>query len=173
MTHINPPSLALKSWEARANRVTCQFLSLYFLSLYFLSCVHAKSLQSCPTLFDLMDGSPPGSSVHGILQTRTLERVVMSSSRGSSRPSDQTRISYVSCIGTTTSVTWEAPYFLSSDPKTSIPQEPPGWLFWWRRQQWVSRVDHCLGRCPLHPSSIEMKGTSSPASCPLAARALG
>ena len=129
MTHINPPSLALKSWEARANRVTCQFLSLYFLSLYFLSCVHAKSLQSCPTLFDLMDGSPPGSSVHGILQTRTLERVVMSSSRGSSRPSDQTRISYVSCIGTTTSVTWEAPYFLSSDPNTSIPQEPPGWLF--------------------------------------------
>ena len=95
MTHINPPSLALKSWEARANRVTCQFLSLYF-----LSCVHAKSLQSCPALFDLTDVSPPGSSVHGILQTRTLERVVMSSSRGSSRPSDQTHISYVSCIGT-------------------------------------------------------------------------
>ena len=29
--------------------------------------VHAKSLQSCPTLFDPMDCSPPGSSVHGIL----------------------------------------------------------------------------------------------------------
>ena len=33
----------------------------------------AKSLQSCPTLCDLMDCSPPGSSVHGILQARILE----------------------------------------------------------------------------------------------------
>ena len=33
----------------------------------------AKSLQSCPTLCDPTDGSPPGSSVHGILQERALE----------------------------------------------------------------------------------------------------
>ena len=33
----------------------------------------AKSLQSCQTLCDPIDGSPPGSSVHGILQTRVLE----------------------------------------------------------------------------------------------------
>ena len=33
----------------------------------------AKSLQSCPTLCDLIDGSPPGSPVPGILQARTLE----------------------------------------------------------------------------------------------------
>ena len=33
----------------------------------------AKSLQSCPTLCDPIAGSPPGSSVHGILQARTLE----------------------------------------------------------------------------------------------------
>ena len=33
----------------------------------------AKSLQSCPTLCDPMDGSPPGSSIHGILQARVLE----------------------------------------------------------------------------------------------------
>ena len=38
-----------------------------------------KSLQSCPTLWDPMDCSPPGSSVHGILQTRILEWVAMSS----------------------------------------------------------------------------------------------
>ena len=37
--------------------------------------VPAKSLQSCPTLCDLMDCSPLGSSIHGILQTRTLEWV--------------------------------------------------------------------------------------------------
>ena len=33
----------------------------------------AKSLQSCPTLCDPMDSSPPGSSVHGILQARILD----------------------------------------------------------------------------------------------------
>ena len=36
-------------------------------------CTHGKSLQSCPTLCDPMDCSPPGSSVHGILQPRILE----------------------------------------------------------------------------------------------------
>ena len=38
----------------------------------------AKSLQSCPTLCDPIDGSPPGSPVPGILQARTLERVAIS-----------------------------------------------------------------------------------------------
>ena len=38
----------------------------------------AKSLQSCPTLCDPIDGSPPGSPVPGILQARTLEGVVIS-----------------------------------------------------------------------------------------------
>ena len=38
----------------------------------------AKSLQSCPTLCDPMDGSPPGSTVPGILQARTLEWVAIS-----------------------------------------------------------------------------------------------
>jgi len=33
----------------------------------------AKSLQSCPTLCDPIDGSPPGSSVHGIFQATVLE----------------------------------------------------------------------------------------------------
>ena len=62
-------------------------------------CVHAKSLQSCPTLCDLVDCSPPGSSVHGILQARILEWVAISSSRGSSWRRDWTHVSYVSCIG--------------------------------------------------------------------------
>ena len=40
--------------------------------------VAAKSLQSCPTLCDPIDGSPPGSPVPGILQARTLEWVAIS-----------------------------------------------------------------------------------------------
>ena len=39
----------------------------------------AKSLQSCPTLCDRIDGSPPGSPVPGILQARTLEWVALPS----------------------------------------------------------------------------------------------
>ena len=38
----------------------------------------AKSLQSCPTLCDPIDGSPPGSAIPGILQARTLEWVATS-----------------------------------------------------------------------------------------------
>ena len=49
--------------------------------------------QSCPTLCDPMDCSLPGSSVHGIFQARVLEWVVISFSRGSSQPRDQTQVS--------------------------------------------------------------------------------
>ena len=38
----------------------------------------AKSLQSCPTLCDPIDGRPSGSTIPGILQARTLERVAIS-----------------------------------------------------------------------------------------------
>ena len=55
--------------------------------------VSAKSLQSCPTLCNPMSCSPPGSSVHGILQARILEWVAMPSSRGSSQPTVQIHIS--------------------------------------------------------------------------------
>ena len=57
------------------------------------TCVRATSLQLCPTLCDPMDCSPPGSSVHGILQERMIEWVAMPSSRGSSQPRDGTRVS--------------------------------------------------------------------------------
>ena len=63
-----------------------------------LACVHAQSLQSCLTLWDSMDCSPSGSSVHGILQARILEWVARPSSRGSSWPGDPAGVSYVSSI---------------------------------------------------------------------------
>ena len=60
-----------------------------------IMCMHAKSLQLCLTLCDPTDCSPAGSSVHGILQARTLGWVAMPFSSGSSPPRDQT---LVSCI---------------------------------------------------------------------------
>ena len=69
---------------------------MLFYSL-FLPCVrvHAKSLQLGLTLCDPIDSSLPGSSVHGILQARILERVAISFSRESSWSRDQI---WVSCI---------------------------------------------------------------------------
>ena len=49
-------------------------------------------VQSCPTVPNSMNCSPPGSSVHGILQARILEWVAMPSSRGSPQPRDWTHI---------------------------------------------------------------------------------
>ena len=49
-----------------------------------------------PTLCDPVDCSPPGSSVHGILQARILEWVAMPYSRGSAQSRDQTHIFYIS-----------------------------------------------------------------------------
>ena len=61
-------------------------------------CMYAKSLWLCLTLWDPMDCSPPGSSVHGILQARILEWVANPFPRGSSQPRDWTCISWSSSI---------------------------------------------------------------------------
>ena len=62
-------------------------------SLYLhLACMRAKSLQLCLTLCTPMDYRPTGSFVHGILQARILEWIVMPSSRECSRLRDRTRV---------------------------------------------------------------------------------
>ena len=64
---------------------TGAYVSL-FLKQYMRTCSVARQ---CPTLFNPMDCSPQGSSVHGVLRARTLEWVAISSSRGSSRPGSE------------------------------------------------------------------------------------
>ena len=70
-----------------------------------------SAAQSCPTLCDPRDCNPPGSSVHGILQTRILEWVAISSSEALPNP----EIKSVSLVSSalpggffTTGTTWEA-----------------------------------------------------------------
>ena len=65
--------------------------------------------QSCPTLWNPLDYSLPGSSVHGIFQARVLEWVVISFSRGSSQPRDRTRVSRTADWHFTVWATREAP----------------------------------------------------------------
>ena len=75
------------------------------------ACVHAKSLQLCPPLFYPMDCSLPGSSVHGILQARILEWVVISFPKASSQPRvEPESLASLPLAGRffTTRATWEA-----------------------------------------------------------------
>ena len=68
--------------------------------------------QSCLTLCDPMDSSPPGSSIHGIFQATVLDWVAISFSRGSSRPKDQTQVSHIAGRCFTVWATKEAQIFL-------------------------------------------------------------
>ena len=68
---------AAERWSKNKQETT---LLAYSLSLFFIwgAAASAKSLQSCSTLCDPIDGSPPGFPVPGILQARTLEWVAIS-----------------------------------------------------------------------------------------------
>ena len=79
-----------------------------------LRCVLCLVAGSGLTLRDPMDCSPPGSSVHGILQGRVLEWVSMPSSSGSSWPRDRTQISHITGGFFTVWATREAPCQLGS-----------------------------------------------------------
>ena len=99
-----PPELSYQvTHEGREMevRVNCALIPTSHLTLTCLmpnvlsEKVKVLVAQSCPNLCDPIDYSSPGSSVHGILQTRILEWVAIPFSRGYSQPRDWTR---VSCI---------------------------------------------------------------------------
>ena len=75
------------------------------ISTFFLNPLRVSSgIQSCPALWDPMDCSRSGSSVHGLSQARILEWVAISFSRGSPWPRDRTQVS-CTAGGFTTTVT--------------------------------------------------------------------
>ena len=76
---------------------------------YCLSLVAAKSLQSCPTLCDPIDGSPPGPTIPGILQARTLEWVAISSSNAWKWKVKVKSPSRVRLLGTPWTAAYQAP----------------------------------------------------------------
>ena len=69
----------------------------------------AKSLQSCPTLWDPIDGSPPGSTVPGILQARTVEWVAISFSNAWKRKVKVKSLSRVQLFETLWTAAYQAP----------------------------------------------------------------
>ena len=111
------PSLKILSqypwWGIKSHFKWIEFLNFSVgIQLFFFLRVWTVCTQSCLTLCDPMDYSPPGSSVHGISQARVLEWVAISYSRGSSWLRDRTCVSCISCIGRWIlyhCTTWEAP----------------------------------------------------------------
>ena len=83
-------------WEFYANRIIA-------------AAAAAKSLQSCPTLCDPTDGSPPGSPVPGILQARTLEWVAISFSNPWERKVKVKSLSRVLLLATPWTAAHQAP----------------------------------------------------------------
>ena len=69
----------------------------------------AKSLQSCPTLCDPIDGSPPGSPVPGILQARTLEWVAISFSNARKGKVKVKSLGHVRLLATPWTAAYQAP----------------------------------------------------------------
>ena len=87
---------------------------IWGLQVLLVAVAAAKSLQSCPTLCDPIDSSPPGSSVPGILQARTLEWVAISFS---SAWKWKVKVKSLSCVR------------LLATPRTAAYQAPPSMGF--------------------------------------------
>ena len=114
------------------------FERLWFFTFlkYVRACMPPKLLQSCLTLCDPMDGIPPASSVHGILQARILEWVAMPSSKGSAQPRDSTPVCLLHCQAN--SLPW-AP-----------PEKPPFKVSIFLIYRWAPRI-FFKPKKPMHP----------------------
>ena len=94
----------------------------------------AKSLQSCLTLCDPIDSSPPGSPIPGILQARTLEWVAISFSNASKWKVRVKSLSHVQLLATPWTVAYQAPLpmgFSRQDYWSGVPLPSPITLFTW------------------------------------------
>ena len=99
--------------QKSSGKVSCAFEMVFnTCSNVECACMHSVLLPSSPTLCDPINCSPPGSSVHGILQAGILEWVAIPFSRGSSDPGiEPASLLYPALADRffTTSATWEPP----------------------------------------------------------------
>ena len=128
----------------------------------------AKSLQSCPTLFDPIDGSPPGSPVPGILQARTLEWVAISFSNAWKWKVKVRSLSRVRLVATPWTAAHQAPPsmgFSRQEYWSGVPLHLGGnkmlvrpWRFWycWEEsiRRWILCQSSALPGCVLSHSVV-------------------
>ena len=125
--------------EVRSKRSTQSII------IFIFSAAAAKSLQLCPTLYDPIDGSPPGSPIPGILQARTLEWVAISFSN---EWKWKVKVKLLSGVG------------LLATPWTAAHQAPPSMGF--SRQEYFSGLPlpspHSIPRSVLKSLSFPFNG---------------
>ena len=142
-TKEHPPALWVScslSESAWVTKVFCLFVGLIFTSskselyseeLSSAAAAAAKSLQSCPTLCDPIDGSPPGCPVLGILQARTLEWVVISFSNAWKWKVKVKSLSRVRLLVTPCTAAYQAPPSLGFSRQecwSGVPMPSPNYL---------------------------------------------
>ena len=111
----------------------CESSSSAFHMMYSAT-VAAKSLQSCLTLCNPIEGGPPGSPIPGILQARTLEWVAISFSNASKWKVRVKSLSHVQLLATPWTVAYQAPLpmgFSRQDYWSGVPLPSPITLFTW------------------------------------------
>ena len=120
----------LHKLPVRSEVILFQFV-IPILSLYESVAAAAKSLQSCPTLCNPTDSSPPGSSVHGILQARTLDWVAISSSNAWKWKVKVKSLSRVRLLATPWTEAHQAPRsmgFSRQENWSGVPLPSPVWV---------------------------------------------
>ena len=98
------------SWSCDGTQISC--ISGKFFIIWdarYAAAAAAKLLQSCPTLWDPIDGSPPGSLVPGTLQARTLEWVAISFSNAWKWKVKVNSLSSVQLLATPWTAAYQAP----------------------------------------------------------------
>ena len=123
------PFSRASSWPRDRTRVSCiggRFFTVWTTS----AAAAAKSRQSCPTLCDPIDGSPPGSSVPGMLQARTLEWVAISFSSAWKWNVKVKSLSRAQLLATPRTAAYEAPPsmgFPRQEYWSGVPLPSPVW----------------------------------------------
>ena len=137
LQHTTKYLLGRKSWVKHMKKYAFDIIDSLSYRMFHLICVWviyaaaaAKLLQSCPTLCDPTDSSPPGSLVSGILQARTLEWVAISFSNAWKWKVKVKSLSRVRRLVTPWTVAYQAPPsmgFSSQEYWSGVPLPSPEW----------------------------------------------
>ena len=123
------------------------FLQFYYslwITVWIFPAATSKSLQSCPTLCDSIDGSPPGSLIFGILQARTLEWVAISFSNASKWKVKVKSFSHIQLFATPWTAAYQAPpsmRFSRQEHWSGLPLPSPRGSSWPRDPSLVFCID--------------------------------
>ena len=125
------------------------------------SATSAKSRQSCPTLCDPIDGSPPGSAIPGILQGRTLEWVAISFSNAWKWKVKGRSLSRVRLLVTPWTEAYQAPPstgFSKKEYWSGVPLPSPLMALWRPKKPFRTNTKKW---CPFHHRGLECKSRKS------------